>query len=134
MDPEARLDLLKRRVADYPEALRRAVVQDSLWAAEFGLGAFARKFAARADAYGRAACLTCAVNQLVQARAYRRIRNQRQVLVAFAEIGPAARPAVGVLKSRIQTNNYAATLSIIALGPPATDLSPTPESPGKKAR
>jgi predicted nucleotidyltransferase len=64
-DPEARLDMLKQRVADYPEALRQAVVQDSLWAAEFGLGAFARKFATRADGYGTAACLTRAVNQLV---------------------------------------------------------------------
>jgi predicted nucleotidyltransferase len=64
-DPEARLDALKRRVADYPEALRRAVVQDYLWQAEFGLAAFARKFADRADAYGTAACLTRAVNQLV---------------------------------------------------------------------
>ena len=65
VDPEARLDLLKRRVADYPEALRRAVVQDYLWAAELGLGAFAHKFATRSDGYGTAACLTCAVNQLV---------------------------------------------------------------------
>lgn len=66
-DPEARLDLLKWRVADYPEALRRAVVQDYLWAAEFGLAAFAPKFAARADTYGTAACLTRAVNQLMLA-------------------------------------------------------------------
>jgi hypothetical protein len=51
-DPDARLDLLKRRVADYPEALRRAVVQDYLWAAEFGLAAFAPKFATRSDGYG----------------------------------------------------------------------------------
>lgn len=64
-DPEARLDPLKRRVALYPDALRRTVVQDYLWAAEFGLAAFAPKFAARSDAYGTAACLTCAVNQLV---------------------------------------------------------------------
>jgi predicted nucleotidyltransferase len=64
-DPEARLDILKRRVADYPESLRSAVVQDYLWAAEFGLAAFARKFAARADVYGTAACLTRAVNQLI---------------------------------------------------------------------
>jgi predicted nucleotidyltransferase len=64
-DPEARLEGLKRRVANYPEALRRAVVQDYLWMAEFGLAAFARKYATRSDAYGTAACLTCAVNQLV---------------------------------------------------------------------
>lgn len=66
-DPEARLDALKRRVADYPEALRQAIVQDYLWQAEFNLAAFARKFAARADAYGTAACLTRAVNQLILA-------------------------------------------------------------------
>src|SRR5215468_4606200 len=65
VDPEARLDLLKRRVAHYPEALRQAVVQDYLWSAEFGLAAFARKFAKRSDTYGTAACLTRAVNQLV---------------------------------------------------------------------
>jgi hypothetical protein len=41
------------------------VVQDYLWAAEFGLAAFARKFAVRSDVYGTAACLTCAMNQLV---------------------------------------------------------------------
>jgi predicted nucleotidyltransferase len=64
-DPEGRVEALKRRVADYPEALRRAVVQDYLWQAEFALAAFAGKFAARADAYGTAACLTRAVNQLV---------------------------------------------------------------------
>ncbi len=64
-DPEGLLDALKQRVATYPEALRRAVVQDYLWAAEFGLAAFARKFATRADSYGTAACLTSAVNQLV---------------------------------------------------------------------
>jgi predicted nucleotidyltransferase len=64
-DPESRVDDMKRRVADYPDALRRAVVQDYLWAAEFGLAAFARNFATRCDGYGTAACLTRAVNQLV---------------------------------------------------------------------
>jgi len=64
-DPEAWLDMLKRRVAHYPEALRRAVIQHYLWAAEFGLAAFAHKFASGADAYGTASCLTRAVNQLV---------------------------------------------------------------------
>lgn len=66
-DPEGCVELLKRRVEKYPEALRRAVVQDYLWAAEFGLAAFASKFAACADAYGTAACLTRAINQLVLA-------------------------------------------------------------------
>jgi len=66
-DPEGLLDVLKRRVADYPDALRRRVVQDYLFMAEFTLAAFARKFAARGDSYGTAACLTRAVNELVMA-------------------------------------------------------------------
>ncbi len=66
-DPEGRIAALKRRVADYPEALRRAVVQDSLWAAELTLTAFAPKFARRAGAYGTAACLTRVVHQLLLA-------------------------------------------------------------------
>jgi predicted nucleotidyltransferase len=66
-DPEARLDVLKRRVADYPEALRQAVVRDYLFMGEFTLTAFAPKVAARADTYGTAACLARAVNELVLA-------------------------------------------------------------------
>ena len=66
-DPEERMDSLKRRVANYPEALRRAVVQDYLWMAELGLTAFAGKFAKRSDTYGTAACLTGVVNQMILA-------------------------------------------------------------------
>ena len=66
-DPEGLLEVLKRRVADYPEALRHAVVQDYLWQAELALTAFAPKFAGRSGAYGTAACLARAVNQLVLA-------------------------------------------------------------------
>jgi predicted nucleotidyltransferase len=93
-DPEARLDRLKRRVASYPEALRRAVVQDFLWTAAFGLAAFAPKFAARGDAYGTAACLTGAVNQLVLAlfalnRAYP--LNDKTALAEVAEFARAPR-------------------------------------------
>jgi hypothetical protein len=42
-DPDGYVERLKRLVARYPEALRRA------WAAEFDLVAFAPKFAARGD-------------------------------------------------------------------------------------
>jgi hypothetical protein len=87
-DPEARLDLLKRRVADYPEALRRAVVQDYLFMAEFTLTAFAPKFAARSDTYGTAACLTRAVNELVMALfAFNRryLINDKTALAEVAE-------------------------------------------------
>jgi predicted nucleotidyltransferase len=93
-DPEARIGALKRRVADYPEALRRAVVQDYIWAAEFGLAAFARKFATRTDVYGTAACLTRAVNHLVLAlfalnRKY--LVNDKTALAEVAEFERAPR-------------------------------------------
>jgi predicted nucleotidyltransferase len=67
LDPEGRIGLLKRRIADYPERLRCAVVQDYLWAAELSLTAFAPKFAGRAGAYGTAACLSRVVHQLLLA-------------------------------------------------------------------
>ena len=93
-DPEARLEVLKRRVADYPEALRRAVVQDYLFMAEFTLTAFAPKVAARSDTYGTAACLTRAVNELVMAlfalnRKYP--INDKTALVEVAEFERAPR-------------------------------------------
>jgi predicted nucleotidyltransferase len=64
-DPSGRIAALKRRVAKYPEPLRQVVVRDYLWAAEIGLAAFAPKFATRSGAYGTAACLARAVNQLL---------------------------------------------------------------------
>jgi predicted nucleotidyltransferase len=93
-DPEARLEVLKRRVAEYPEALRRAVVQDYLFMAEFTLTAFAPKVAARSDTYGTAACLARAVNELVLAlfalnRKYP--INDKTALVEVAEFGRAPR-------------------------------------------
>lgn len=66
-DPDGYVERLKRLVAMYPEALRRAVVQDHLWAAEFDLAVFAPKFAMRGDVYGTVGCLTRAVNQIVLA-------------------------------------------------------------------
>jgi predicted nucleotidyltransferase len=93
-DPEAQLDVLKRRIADYPEALRQAVVRDYLFMAEFTLTAFAPKVAARSDAYGTAACLTRAVNELVLAlfalnRKYP--INDKTALAEVAEFGRAPR-------------------------------------------
>ncbi|GIK37921.1 MAG: hypothetical protein BroJett011_17540 [Chloroflexota bacterium] len=86
-DPEAHVARLKRRVEVYPEALRRAVVQDYLWAAEFGVAAFASKFAARADVYGTGACLARAIHQLVLVL----FALNRQYLIndktALAEVG-----------------------------------------------
>jgi predicted nucleotidyltransferase len=93
-DPDGHVSKLKRRVAEYPEPLRRAVVQDQLWAAEFGLAAFAGKFAARGDVYGTAACLTRAVHQIVLAlfalnRQY--LVNDKTALVEIANFQLAPR-------------------------------------------
>jgi hypothetical protein len=66
-DPDGFVEKLKQRVEKYPEALRRSVVQDQLWGADFGLAAFARKFAVRGDTYGTVACLTRVVNHMVLA-------------------------------------------------------------------
>ena len=123
-DPEARIDVLKRRVADYPESLRRAVVQDYLWAAEFGLAAFAGKFAARADVYGTAACLTRVVNHLVLGlfalnRKY--LVNDKTALAEVAEFehaprefGPRVRATLANLGSS-QAELVAAVTSIAQL-------------------
>lgn len=54
----AMLGALKARAAVYPSALRDAVVQRFLWGVDFGLRAFAPKFAANGDPYGTAGCLT----------------------------------------------------------------------------
>lgn len=64
-DPTGRLAELKARLARYPEALRRAVISDGLWSVEFGLRAFAPKFAAAGDVYGAAGCLARFAHQLV---------------------------------------------------------------------
>lgn len=66
-DPRGRLAELRKCVVPYPEALGRAVVQDMLWAIDFGLAAFAHKLAARGDVYGTVGCLTRFVHQLVLA-------------------------------------------------------------------
>jgi len=65
VDPAGRIVRLKTRVAPYPEALRQAVVRDHLWMAEFTLGAFASKYAARADVHGTVTCLTRVTNHLI---------------------------------------------------------------------
>jgi hypothetical protein len=93
-DPDARLAALKRRVANYPEALRRAVVQDYLFGAELGLTAFAPKFAGRSGPYGTAACLARAVNQLLLvlfALNRRYLMDDKTALMEVAEFERAPR-------------------------------------------
>lgn len=48
---------MKHAIKEYPEALQRSVVQNCLWGVEFGLQAFAPKFANASDAYNVAGCL-----------------------------------------------------------------------------
>ncbi len=66
-DPDGWLESAKGKVDPYPEALRRCVIQDFLWMAEFNLALFASKFAARADTFGTTACLTRALHQIAMA-------------------------------------------------------------------
>jgi len=64
-DPRAILAQLKAEVSPMPDALARAVVQSRLWSVEFGLTAFAPKFAANGDVHGVAGCLTRFAHALV---------------------------------------------------------------------
>jgi hypothetical protein len=86
-DPERRLAALKERATPYPEALRRAVVADSLWSVEFGLRAFAPKFAAAGDAWGTAGCLARFVHRLVLALFALNRAHFLNEKTALAEVG-----------------------------------------------
>jgi predicted nucleotidyltransferase len=86
-DPERRLAALKKRATAYPEALRRSVVQDSLWSVEFGLRAFAPKFAAAGDAYGTVGCLARFAHRLVLALFALNRAHFLNEKTALAEIG-----------------------------------------------
>lgn len=65
LDRKRSLASRKLRLVEYPEALRGAIVQDHLWAVDFGLAAFAPKFARLGDAYGTVGCLVRFIHDLV---------------------------------------------------------------------
>ncbi len=65
-DPEGHLARLKQMLAVYPPALKRKIVSDQLWIAEFTL-ANAAGFAAKGDLYDTAGCLTRTASCLTQA-------------------------------------------------------------------
>lgn len=65
-DPQGIIGRLKRDVASYPPKLKRAIVADTLWGAEFTF-LFARKFAAAGDVYNTAGCLARIAAYLTQA-------------------------------------------------------------------
>ncbi|MGH7289753.1 MAG: DUF4037 domain-containing protein [Myxococcota bacterium] len=120
-DPEGRVAALKRRVLRYPEALRKAVVQNQLWAVEFGLHSFAPKFATRGDTYGTAGCLTRAVNQLVLALFAlnrRHLLNDKTALAEIAEFEHAPRdfgPRAQETLARVGSSPAELTASVDAI-------------------
>lgn len=60
-DPDRHIERLKRRVEKYPEAMRRAIVQENLWGAEFSL-----LYARKAKGYALAGCITRVLSHLTQ--------------------------------------------------------------------
>lgn len=65
-DPEGEIRELKRAVATYPEPLKKRIMHDGLWGAEFSMWSCDR-FAASADVYNAAGCMTRAAQYLVHA-------------------------------------------------------------------
>jgi Nucleotidyltransferase domain/Domain of unknown function (DUF4037) len=56
-DPAGEIALLKQSVAEYPNALRHTVIQESLWQVEFSLFV-SRSFVQIADVYNTVGCIT----------------------------------------------------------------------------
>lgn len=65
-DPEEIIKNLKKDVEQYPKALKRAVIQQSLWAAEFTTWQ-AKSFASKTDVYNTIGCLTRGIKNIVNA-------------------------------------------------------------------
>jgi hypothetical protein len=96
-DPFGRIADLKGRVAQYPEALRRRVVQDYLWSAEFELHAFAPKFAHRAGIFLTASTIARGAHSLIMvlfALNRRYFVNDKTALAEVAAF-PLCPPAFG---------------------------------------
>lgn len=66
-DPTGAFATLQAGVSSMPPELVAAVVQNTLWSVEFGLAAFAPKFAVAGDSYGVAGCLSRFAHALVLA-------------------------------------------------------------------
>lgn len=64
-DPKGICKRLKSAVANYPEPLRRAIIQEHLWSVEFSL-MNAKKYAARACVYTTVGCMTRMAAELTQ--------------------------------------------------------------------
>jgi predicted nucleotidyltransferase len=66
-DPNDRLVQLKKELRPYPIKLKEAVVQQSLWAAEFAIWHAEHFFSKDGDVYNTVGCLTRAVKNIVTA-------------------------------------------------------------------
>jgi hypothetical protein len=106
-DHSGRIERLQSRVAQYPEALRRRVVQDYMWSVEFALHAFAWKFARRGEVYLTASTIARCVHALILvlfALNRRYLVNDKTALVElsdFADCPPDFRNRVELLLSRV---------------------------------
>lgn len=67
-DPEGVIARLKDSVQIYPPQLKKTIIQDALWSAEFTM-LQAQSFAEKADIYNTAGCLTRALKSIVSALA-----------------------------------------------------------------
>jgi len=65
-DPKQIIQQLKEDVRVYPQELKKSVVQQSLWSAEFTIWQ-AQKFATKLDVYNTIGCLTRAIKSIVTA-------------------------------------------------------------------
>ncbi len=63
-DPSSVIEKLKREVSGYPSKLKKSIVQQSLWAAEFTI-MHAEGFSKKQDVYNTAGCLTRAMKNLI---------------------------------------------------------------------
>jgi hypothetical protein len=66
VDPDGRIEALKRQVVTYPPRLKQSIVVESLWSAEFTLS-HARSYAMLADVYNTVGCFTRVAASLTQA-------------------------------------------------------------------
>lgn len=64
-DPESRIFSLKQKVQHYSDALRKSIVQQYLWGAEFSL-LIAKKCSDHGDLYSTAGCATRIVSYFTQ--------------------------------------------------------------------
>ena len=106
-DRSGQIARVQARVAEYPEALRRAVVQDYLWSAEFALQGFASKYAHRGEVYLTASTIARCIHALVLvlfALNRRHLLNDKtalQEISAFAACPDDFRRRVEALLSKV---------------------------------